>query len=270
MNAARVLREARRRAGLTQRELAAKAGVPQPSIARIESGATIPRVDTLDRLLEQCGEGLYAQRRLGIGVDRTLISRYQSLGGPAVRSRVAEDSEKYIVGGRGKRMPDGAWRPSVALEALTRHDVQFVVIGAYAANLLGSPLNTMDTDVCYERSDENIARLVDALVELNAYLRGAPPGLPFILDAITIKNGLNFTFVTDAGDLDCLGDVAGVEGYAELARSAVEADIGGTRVLVASLEDIIRMKRAAGRPKDLRMIEELGALQEEIDRGPAE
>jgi predicted transcriptional regulator len=71
MDAARVLRQARRRAGLTQRELAGRAGVPQPQIARIESGAVIPRVDTLDRLLEACGEGLESHPRPGRGLDRT-------------------------------------------------------------------------------------------------------------------------------------------------------------------------------------------------------
>ena len=71
MDAGRVLRQARRRAGLTQRQLAAKAGVPQSVIARIESRAVIPRVDTLDRLLEACGEGLESAPRPGRGLDRT-------------------------------------------------------------------------------------------------------------------------------------------------------------------------------------------------------
>jgi transcriptional regulator with XRE-family HTH domain len=71
MDAARILRQARRRAGFTQRQLASKAGVPQPMVARIESGAVIPRVDTLDRLLEACGEGLESHPRPGRGLDRT-------------------------------------------------------------------------------------------------------------------------------------------------------------------------------------------------------
>jgi transcriptional regulator with XRE-family HTH domain len=71
MDAARILRQARRRAGLTQRQLASEAGVPQPMVARIESGAVIPRVDTLDRLLEACGEGLESHPRPGRGLDRT-------------------------------------------------------------------------------------------------------------------------------------------------------------------------------------------------------
>jgi len=67
----RMVRYARRRAGLTQRQLAAKSGIPQESIARIERGRVDPRVGTLDRLLEACDFGLEAMPRLGIGIDRT-------------------------------------------------------------------------------------------------------------------------------------------------------------------------------------------------------
>ncbi len=72
MDPARVLRQARRRAGLTQRELGDRAGVPQSRIAKIESGAVVPRVDTFDRLLEACGEGLESLPRPGRGLDRTV------------------------------------------------------------------------------------------------------------------------------------------------------------------------------------------------------
>ena len=69
--AGRMVRYARRRAGLTQRQLAAKSGIPQESIARIERSRVDPRVGTLDRLLEACEFGLEALPRLGIGIDRT-------------------------------------------------------------------------------------------------------------------------------------------------------------------------------------------------------
>lgn len=71
--AGRMVRNARIRADLTQRQLAAKAGIPQETIARIERGRVDPRVSTLDRLLEGCGYGLESMPRLGIGVDRTQI-----------------------------------------------------------------------------------------------------------------------------------------------------------------------------------------------------
>ena len=77
--AGRMVRDARRRAGLTQRQLAAKAGIPQETIARIERGRVDPRVMTLDRLLEACGVGLESMPRLGIGIDRSQIQERLSV-----------------------------------------------------------------------------------------------------------------------------------------------------------------------------------------------
>ena len=73
--AGRMLKHARARAGLTQRQLAANVGIAQETIARIEAGRVDPRVGTLDRLLEGCGFGLEHLPRLGIGIDRTVIRR---------------------------------------------------------------------------------------------------------------------------------------------------------------------------------------------------
>ena len=73
MNAARTLRDARRSAGLSQRDLARLAFMAQPAVARIEAGGVIPRVDTLERLLRACGHELEARRRAGAGIDRTVI-----------------------------------------------------------------------------------------------------------------------------------------------------------------------------------------------------
>jgi hypothetical protein len=78
--------------------------------------------------------------------------------------------------------------------------------------------------------------------------------------------GDHFTFVTDAGNLDCLGTPAGVSGFDELEPTAVTMDLDGLTVLVASVDDLIRMKLAAGRPKDLIEAEVLGALKDEIDQ----
>ena len=77
--------------------------------------------------------------------------------------------------------------------------------------------------------------------------------------------GDSFTFVTDAGDLDILGRPHGTLGYEDLAKTAAEIDLDGLMVLVTSIDDLIRMKRAAGRPKDLIEVEVLAALRDEID-----
>jgi hypothetical protein len=153
-----------------------------------------------------------------------------------------------------------------ALEILAKHRVRFVVIGGIAANLRGSTTLTQDIDVCYARDGDNLGRLAKALKELQARLRGAPSDVPFVLDAKTLGMGDHFTFVTQAGSLDILGHPSGIpSGYEELERAADEMDLGGFSVKVASIDDLIRMKKAAGRPKDLIEVEVLGALRDEID-----
>jgi hypothetical protein len=159
-----------------------------------------------------------------------------------------------------------AFDPIRAFETLNRHGVRYVVIGGFAGKLLGSTILTVDVDICYARDDENLVRLAAALVELHADLRGAPEGLPFRLDAPTLRNGDSFTFVTDAGDLDVLGTPSGSDGYESLQRNAAELDLGEVTVWVASIEDLMGMKRASGRPRDLAHLEVLAALRDEIER----
>lgn len=165
---------------------------------------------------------------------------------------------------RASRAP---FDPLASLQVLIGHGVRFIVIGGIAAAARGWPGVTQDLDVCYARDDENLERLAVALRELRARLRGAPEDVPFQLDARTLKNGDAFTFSTTAGDLDCLGTPAGTSGYADLYAGATEENLGGLGVRVASLDDLIRMKRASARPKDLAALETLGALREEIERG---
>jgi hypothetical protein len=156
--------------------------------------------------------------------------------------------------------------PVRSFQTLNRHGVQYVVIGGFAGKLLGSTILTVDIDVCYARDPANLERLAAALRELHAELRGAPQGIPFKLDARTLRKGNNFTFVTDAGDLDILGMPTGTDGYSALRRNATELDLGEVTVWVAGIEDLIAMKRASGRLRDLAHLEVLAALRDEIER----
>ncbi|HYN63769.1 MAG TPA: hypothetical protein VES36_04115 [Candidatus Limnocylindrales bacterium] len=148
---------------------------------------------------------------------------------------------------------------------LDRHRVQFVIIGAIAGRLHGSPTVTRDLDICYARDEANLEALASALKEVHARLRGVGEDVPFILDARTLRAGDRFTFETDAGDLDVLGTPAGTRGFDELTLTAEVVDLDGVAVHVASLDALIQMKRAAGRPKDLIEVEVLAALRNEID-----
>lgn len=155
----------------------------------------------------------------------------------------------------------------ISLEQVARcfHDqgVRFIVIGGWAAIIHGAARSTNDVDVVYARDTENIQRLVEALQSWQPYLRGAPPGLPFRWNAATIQAGLNFTLTTQHGDLDLLGEVTGGGTYEQLLPFAEEVAAFGITCRVVSLERLIQLKRAAGRPKDLEVIAELQALLEE-------
>lgn len=166
-------------------------------------------------------------------------------------------------------MNDSAFDPLRMLDILARHEVRFVLIGGLAGRLWGSPSVTNDMDLCYARDPANLAKLAGALRELRARLRGIVEEVPFLLDERTLATGDHFTFVTDAGNLDCLGTPAGTKGYDDLARTAEEMEIGDHEVRVAPIEDLIRMKLASGRPRDRIEVEILGAVREEIERGDA-
>lgn len=153
------------------------------------------------------------------------------------------------------------------LRELVANGVRFVVIGGIAGRAWGSTTITNDLDICYERSKQNHQALAAALRKLGATLRGAPPGLPFLLDERTIAMGDSFTFDTVAGSLDCLGTPSGTAGYPDLMKNATEIDLeDDLRVAICSLDDLIRMKRAAGRPKDRIEVEILTAVKEEREK----
>ena len=165
-----------------------------------------------------------------------------------------------------ERTPE--FQPEAVIRLLGRHEVRYVLIGGLAAVTHGAPIVTQDIDLCYARDTPNLERLSAALSEVHAYLRGADAGLPFRLDVRTLAKGDAFTFTTDLGWIDILATPAGTQGYDDLARAAQPFQLFGHVVLIAAVEDLIRMKRAVGRPKDLLALEELGALREELDRTP--
>lgn len=147
----------------------------------------------------------------------------------------------------------------------TLHDggVDFILVGGVAATVHGSARLTRDVDVVYSREPGNIARLVSALTPLQPYLRGAPPGLPFAWDEVTVRRGLNFTLTTPAGDLDLFGELTGGGSFETLVPHAETIEIFGRPMRCLTLAWLVRVKRAAGRPRDLEAVAELEALLEE-------
>jgi hypothetical protein len=104
------------------------------------------------------------------------------------------------------------------LGALADADVEMILVGGAAATAHGAARLTQDIDVVYERSPENLQRLVSALRSHRPYPRGAPPGLPFVFDLQTLRNGGNFTLQTDVGAIDLLAEITGGGGYHDLLR----------------------------------------------------
>ena len=148
------------------------------------------------------------------------------------------------------------------IQRLVEGEVRFVLIGGLAMVAQGAAHITLDVDISYDRSAGNLAALVSVLQSCHARLRNAPADLPFILDVRTFNNVFNLTLSTDVGDLDLLAEPAGVDSFEGLWARANEMEIFGMNVRVAALEDLISMKRAAGRPKDKQHILDLFDLQQ--------
>jgi hypothetical protein len=152
------------------------------------------------------------------------------------------------------------------LEVLEHHAVAYVLIGGLAATLHGSPAVTNDADICPARDLQNLTRLSAALRELEARVRtdAEPTGLPFACDAEFLSRVRVVDLVTKYGTFDISFEPAGFRDYEELAEHAEEIAIGGLRVKVAALADVIYSKETANRPKDHVTLPILYALQDEI------
>lgn len=149
------------------------------------------------------------------------------------------------------------------IRTLVEGGVELVVVGGAAATVHGAARLTLDLDVVYRRTPENLDRLAAALAPHAPYPRGAPPGLPFQWDPGTLSAGLNFTLTTALGALDLLGEITAGGRYEDLIEHTITVDVFGVRCRVLDLPTLIRVKRAVGRPKDYEAIAELEALLEE-------
>lgn len=151
-------------------------------------------------------------------------------------------------------------RPRALLEHLSRHGVDYVVIGGIAAVMHGSERNTFDLDVCPAQDPVNLKILGVALLDIDARLRGIDEDIPFVPDGRTLGSVEILTLDTALGPLDLVMRPPGAVSYDVLRRGAERMDTGGVAVLVASLEDLIGMKTESDRPKDREDVERLESL----------
>lgn len=165
---------------------------------------------------------------------------------------------------------EARFRPDALLRLLTEGGVKFVVIGGFAAQAHGSPSLTGDIDIVPSWEGDNLDKIAGILKDIGAIRHGMPTDAPPMppIDRRTLLSGSVFTLNTRYGRIDLLANPDPGLDYETLRRNAIEAEPFGVAVLAAGLDDLIAMKRAAGRPKDRIELEILGALREEIDRRP--
>ena len=264
-----LLRQARTRARLSQRELARRAGTSQSVIARIERGQASPTWETLERLLAAAGLSLEAWVEPQVTQDSHMIGEVPRILRMTPEDRLAEvrNLSKFFSAARRKEQgvakqvsggpPLLPLDPERIFRTLAQHQVRFVLIGALAAGLQGFPRATYDADITPAPDPENLQRLAAALRELEAkiYTEPIPEGLAFDCSAATLARGMMWNLITAAGRLDIAFRPAGTEGYDDLARQAVHITVYGEELLAARLEDIVRSKEAANRPQDRQDVE---------------
>jgi transcriptional regulator with XRE-family HTH domain len=249
----RLLRQARRRYGLGQRSLAARAGTTQAAISRIERDEVSPSLTTVNRLFEAMGETLIVGSTSldapppggGNATVRELRGEYER---STPEQRLAQAAELSRI--QTKLAAGTLLKPDRLVHTLVKHEVEFIVVGAFAVAAHGHPRGTGAIDICPDPNEANLRRLAGALREL---------------EAESMDAGGNWTLKTRYGRLDVMQYLEGLDhGYADLAPHAEERDFVGRSVRFCSYEDLLRMKEATGRDQDLIDIRSLRAARGEL------
>jgi len=163
-------------------------------------------------------------------------------------------------------MPD-ALDPGPLLKYLHEQEVEYIIVGGWAVNAHGFIRVTKDLDIVPNPAEKNLEKLAEMLRDLNATVLDTGDFKPEEVPAdptraADLAMGGNFCLLTDIGRLDVMQWLSGVETddlYAEFDRDTVEGNLDGISVRVCGLEHLLAMKRAAGRPQDLKDLEQLGA-----------
>jgi hypothetical protein len=148
------------------------------------------------------------------------------------------------------------------LERLVQQRVAFVVVGGFAAVAHGVSLLTEDVDICCRFTPTNLLRLQAALADLHPVHRMTPARLPLALTQGTCTGLKNLYLDTDYGQLDCLGEVKGIGGYAEVAELSTRLNLPFGPCRVLEIDALIRSKEAMDRPRDRAAIVLLRAIKE--------
>jgi transcriptional regulator with XRE-family HTH domain len=258
------------RRGLTQTELARRAGCTQPAVSQLLSG---------QRKAVSLEMALSIADALGLPLDALVRRRRDPNSHPSRTRQAREWLLSPPPGSFARRAQDfgidltlNVHRLSLLIDlppgqrkvlaALAKAKVRYVIIGGVAMRLQASAILTYDLDIAYARDALNIRRLVAAFRPFRPRLRGIKEDVPFRFDERAISSGLNFTLTSDVGDVDLLGSLPGFKNFEAVWVSSETKRIAGVDVQVLNLEGLIKAKRAAGRAKDLAFLPELEALLE--------
>lgn len=156
------------------------------------------------------------------------------------------------------------FHPRELFLALARHEVEYVTVGGIAIQAHGAQRLTRDLDVAIAASKDNLDRLASALSDLDARILG-PDGQRSrsVPSAAMLGSGDQWHLVTDYGRLDVLTLPAHLGSFAEMRARAHDVPLGDVSVPIAHRDDLLRMKRASGRPQDLADVRLLEALGDE-------
>jgi predicted nucleotidyltransferase len=153
------------------------------------------------------------------------------------------------------------FEPREMLRRLTEAGVDYVVIGGIAVIAQGYGRTTRDLDIAFAGDAANLEALGGVLTGLDARLRGVDDDVPFVADAQALTGIQLLTLDTSLGWLDVHRQVPGISSYESLRERAERATIAGVPVLVASVDDLLAMKEAAGRDQDRLDIAALQAIK---------
>ena len=147
------------------------------------------------------------------------------------------------------------------IEKLLQYDVDFVIVGGFAAVAHGSTTLTQDVDICCNFSAENLMRLNDSLVDIHPVHRMTPQKLPLELTPESCTSLNNLYLDTDLGQLDCLSSVMGVGNFDQVRQSSCQISLPGGPCRVLDLDALIESKKAMNRPRDLEAVLQLETIR---------
>ena len=276
-----IIKEARNHAQLTQTELAQKVGTSASQISRYERAVVLPGIDTLTRIVEECG--MYIQLKLSEHPDSERLSSTRLSLSVEQRIHSASSYASFVTQIRNcvniKHMSDPN-APELStkdiIATLAEHKVDYIIIGGIAAMAHGSNRVTLDFDITPQWVSDNFDRLAAALISMDAKLRaeGGSPDSRVIVDfPISGESLTQFevsTWRTKYGDFDVVSGTPTRHGalsdYDDLLPRAQQETFFGMAIWVISLDDLIESKRALRRDHDINSLPELYRLKERNNR----